>query len=109
MIGTPTRESTMLRWTSDAERGRGVRIRDFTGDVSTAHFANCLQHLGKVSIYERDTEIFGEEEPADYLYKVMSGAVRVLRLMSDGRRQICGFYFAGAVFGLDFGRTHRFA
>ena len=38
--------------------------------------------------FEPNEEIFGEEEPTDFVYKVVSGAVRTTRLLSDGRRQI---------------------
>ena len=32
--------------------------------------------MGAVLSYKRNTEIFGEDEPADYIYKVISGSVR---------------------------------
>jgi len=51
--------------------------------------------------FARDAEIFGEGEPADFAYKVVSGVVRTLRLLNDGRRQISGFYFAGDIFGIE--------
>lgn len=54
-------------------------------------------------------EAFGEEEEADFVYKVLSGAVRTTRLLSDGRRQIGAFYLPGDVFGLEFGPVHRFS
>lgn len=51
--------------------------------------------------YGRDEEIFGEGEASRYVYKVISGAVRTYRVLSDGRRQIVEFHTAGDVFGLD--------
>ena len=54
-------------------------------------------------------EIFGEEDPADFVYRVLSGAVRTTRLLNDGRRQIAGFHLPGDVFGFERGRTHRFS
>jgi CRP-like cAMP-binding protein len=51
-------------------------------------------------------EIFGEDEPAEYLYQVISGAVRTYRMLDDGRRQISAFYLAGDVFGFEAGDTH---
>lgn len=53
--------------------------------------------------YERNEEIFGQDEPADYVYRVVSGAVRTMRFSSDGRRQILGFHLPGDVFGLELG------
>ena len=57
--------------------------------------------------FARDEEIFGEGEPVDYVYQVVSGAVRTYRLLSDGRRQIEAFHFAGDVFGLEVGVERR--
>ena len=57
--------------------------------------------------YEKDEEIYGEDEPAEYVYQVISGSVRSYKLLSDGRRQIGAFYLPGDVFGLESGPTHR--
>jgi CRP/FNR family nitrogen fixation transcriptional regulator len=58
--------------------------------------------------YRRGAEIFGEAEPAEYLYQVINGAVRSYKLLSDGRRQIGAFHLAGDIFGLENGEAHRF-
>lgn len=58
--------------------------------------------------YKKGTEIFGEREPANYVYQVVSGAVRSYKLLSDGRRQIGAFHLAGDIFGLEIGTDHRF-
>jgi len=65
-----------------------------------------LTLMGAVMSYPRNTEIFGESEPAEYLYKVISGSVRTSKILSDGRRQIGGFYLPGDVFGLEFADAH---
>jgi CRP-like cAMP-binding protein len=57
----------------------------------------------------RNNEIYGENEPADYFYKVVSGSVRTYKIFDDGRRQIGGFYFPGDMFGLESGDTHQFS
>jgi CRP/FNR family transcriptional regulator, nitrogen fixation regulation protein len=56
-----------------------------------------------------DAAIFDQEGEAAHVYKVISGAVRVTRLMPDGRRHIVGFYFAGELFGLEAGDWHQFS
>lgn len=56
--------------------------------------------------FKRNEEIFGEGENAEYVYRVVSGAVRTIRFSSDGRRQILGFYLPGDVFGLEAGEAH---
>src|SRR6201986_147849 len=58
--------------------------------------------------YNRGTEIFGEAEPAEYIYQVIDGSVRSYKLLSDGRRQINAFHLVGDIFGLENGNTHRF-
>ena len=58
--------------------------------------------------YARGAEIYGESEPADYIYQVVDGAVRSYKLLSDGRRQIGAFHLAGDIFGLENSTHHRF-
>ena len=58
--------------------------------------------------YQRDTEIFGEAEPADHVYQIKLGAVRAFDLLADGRRQIGAFYLPGDIFGIETGDAHRF-
>ncbi len=58
--------------------------------------------------YRAGAEVFGEAEPAEYIYQVIDGAVRSYKLLSDGRRQIGAFHLVGDVFGLENGGVHRF-
>jgi CRP/FNR family transcriptional regulator, nitrogen fixation regulation protein len=68
--------------------------------------ANAPELAGAVMPFERNAEIYGEGEPAEYVYKVVSGAVRTYRVLRDGRRQVSAFYLPGDVFGLDLGPEH---
>jgi CRP-like cAMP-binding protein len=68
-----------------------------------------IELMGAAMPYARNTEIFGENEPAEYLYRVISGAVRTYKVLNDGRRQIGGFYLAGDIFGLEVGEEHTFS
>jgi CRP/FNR family transcriptional regulator, nitrogen fixation regulation protein len=61
-----------------------------------------------VMTFEPNEEIFAEEETIDFVYKVITGAVRTTRFLADGRRQIDAFHLTGDVFGLEQGATHRF-
>jgi CRP-like cAMP-binding protein len=65
-----------------------------------------MRLMGATMSYPRNAEIFGEGEPAEFVYKVISGSVRTYKILSDGRRQIGGFYLAGDIFGLQFGENH---
>ena len=63
--------------------------------------------IGAPMRFARNAEIFGEDEPAEYLYQVISGAVRTYRMLDDGRRQISAFYLPGDVFGFGAGDMHQ--
>jgi CRP/FNR family transcriptional regulator, nitrogen fixation regulation protein len=70
---------------------------------------SSIDLMGAPMSFARNAEIYGEGEPADYLYKVISGTVRTYKVLSDGRRQIGAFYMAGDVFGLEMGDEHTFS
>jgi CRP/FNR family nitrogen fixation transcriptional regulator len=75
-------------------------------------FATITGHAGLIATefsYKKDEEIYGEDEPAEYVYQVISGSVRTYKLLSDGRRQIGAFHLPGDVFGLESGTIHRLA
>jgi CRP-like cAMP-binding protein len=76
---------------------------------ATQALAGSLNLMGAPMSFRRNEEIFGENEPADYIYKVMSGTVRTYKILNDGRRQIAGFHLPGDVFGLDTGDEHTFS
>jgi CRP/FNR family nitrogen fixation transcriptional regulator len=67
----------------------------------------CSRVVASEFSYNKDEEIYGEGEPSEYLYQIISGAVRTYKLLSDGRRQIGAFHLPGDVFGLDPGSEHR--
>lgn len=61
-----------------------------------------------VSFFPAGTEIYAQGERAGPLYQVEFGAVRVYRLLADGRRQISAFHMAGETFGFEADTTHHF-
>jgi CRP-like cAMP-binding protein len=65
--------------------------------------------MGALMNFARNGEIYGENEPADYLYKVVSGTVRTYKVLVDGRRQIGAFHLPGDMFGLETGDVHTFS
>src|SRR6516225_6407245 len=91
-----------VRVTTDpAPRPHSLRDLGMTSD------SNPLVSLNEFT-YKKGTEIFGEKEPAEYVYQVKSGAVRSYKLLSDGRRQIGAFHLTGDIFGLENSQEHRF-
>ena len=58
------------------------------------------------SIVQPKQMVFYEGDPADYVYEVLSGTVKLYKLLADGRRQITGFFFAGDLIGVGLHDTH---
>jgi CRP/FNR family nitrogen fixation transcriptional regulator len=91
---------------------RQPNIHSENGGLATA---SDVVALGAVTLssmrmrFEQNEEIFGADEPAEYLYKVVAGAVRTVRFSSDGRRQIVSFHMPGDIFGLELGKAHTFS
>jgi len=85
---------------------RAVRPLSTSPASETRPLAQHMQLMGVAMSFPRNAEIFGENEPADYLYKLISGTVRTYKILNDGRRQIGDFYLSGDVFGLEFGDEH---
>ncbi len=78
-------------------------------NVARHGLAETIEMMGVQMSFARNSEIYGENEAADYLYKVASGAVRTYKVLADGRRQIGAFYLPGDTFGLESGDIHVFS
>jgi len=63
--------------------------------------------IGAARSFSRDQAVYEEGDAADSVYKVVSGVVRAVRLLADGRRQIADFYVPGDVFGVELGERRR--
>ncbi|WP_370693839.1 helix-turn-helix domain-containing protein [Methylobacterium sp. NEAU K] len=70
-------------------------------------FADCPELIGTPFSYTREEEIYGEGEDAEFVYKVIVGAVRTHKVLGDGRRLITGFHLPGGLFGFEQGEHHR--
>jgi CRP-like cAMP-binding protein len=77
--------------------------------VSSAPMAKLFDLMGAPLTFARNEEVYGEGEPAEYLYSVTSGCVRTSKILNDGRRQIGAFYMPGDVFGLEADDNHTFS
>jgi CRP/FNR family nitrogen fixation transcriptional regulator len=60
-------------------------------------------------VLARGQELFGEGEPADYFYRVVSGIVLTHKVQGHGHRQIDAFHFTGDILGLESGPNRRFS
>ncbi len=66
-----------------------------------APFKGHPEIIGTSFSYSREEEIYGEGEEAEFVYKIVGGAVRTHNILNDGRRQITGFHLPGDLFGLE--------
>jgi CRP/FNR family nitrogen fixation transcriptional regulator len=76
--------------------------------ISPQAILPALHDSRPATFYPAGAEIYAQGETAGKLYKVEFGAVRVYRLLADGRRQISAFHLAGEVFGFETGSVHHF-
>ena len=92
-----------------ANRLRGRQLSNVmrAKPAATHAFSDTLDMMGAPTPFGRNQEIYGDSEPADYLYAVVSGAVRTYKVLDDGRRQITAFYLPSDIFGLEFGDEHE--
>jgi len=77
--------------------------------VETRELGGAMECIGAPILFRRHAEIYGEGEPADYLYRVTTGVVRTCKVLADGRRQVGGFYLRGDTFGLETGAEHAYS
>jgi CRP/FNR family nitrogen fixation transcriptional regulator len=61
----------------------------------------ALERIGTRLSFSRNDEIYGEGDTSEYWYKVISGTVRICKLLADGRRHIAEFCFGGDCLGID--------
>jgi CRP-like cAMP-binding protein len=98
----------MLAQTINQNSSRAARAaRSVPANIVS--LGSSIAMMGALMPFARDAEIYGESEPADYLYKVVNGAVRTYKVLNDGRRQISSFYLPGEIFGLELGGEHTFS
>jgi CRP/FNR family transcriptional regulator, nitrogen fixation regulation protein len=99
-------QTTINRGTSHQQPARVVRQ---ISPVASQPLTGQIELMGAVMPFGRNAEIYGENEGAEYMYKVISGSVRTYKVLNDGRRQIGSFYLPGDIFGLEVGDEHTFS
>jgi len=70
-------------------------------DVEAEAFNQLIDRMGIRISYAPKERIFHEYDPAESIYKVVGGLVCTSKFLSDGRRQIGGFYLPGDYFGFE--------
>lgn len=59
-----------------------------------------FDRIGSLQVVARGATVVDQGDPAEHVFKVVSGALRVVRLLSDGRRSVINFLLPGDFFGL---------
>lgn len=62
---------------------------------------DLLEQFGATVTVHRDRAIHDQGDTAEFCYRIISGCVRTVRLMEDGRRQIGEFLMTGDMLGFD--------
>ena len=109
---TDKRETIMLARTTTQTASRSLtvyRARNSAAAVAVQGIGGSMEMMGAEMPFARNAEIYGQDEPAEYLYKLVSGTVRTYKILTDGRRQIGAFYLPGDIFGLEVGSEHTFS
>ena len=68
-----------------------------------------LVAIAKTVAAEPHRAIFEEADPAENVYTVTAGAVKIYKLLPDGRRQVTGFLFPGDFLGLTHNESYAYS
>ncbi|MGE4063149.1 MAG: helix-turn-helix domain-containing protein [Rhodospirillaceae bacterium] len=68
-----------------------------------------LAGFGTRITVKRGQEIFAEGSDAENCFRLVEGSVRLVKLMADGRRQVCEFLKAGDLLGFETDDEHYFS
>jgi CRP/FNR family transcriptional regulator len=85
--------------------------------VRVLSFCNALsdEHLGRLASIttshsaEPHIGFVSEGDPAEHLFNITSGMVKVYKLLADGRQQITGFLFQGDFLGLSSNERYAYS
>ncbi len=81
-------------------------------NVCAAILAEDIGYMTKIAVsqhFSAGQTLLNEGEPASRFAIIGEGAVKIYKLMLDGRRQITGFLFAGDLLGLTFAPDYSYS
>lgn len=102
LAGEPGHNSTCPAPCDDCD----IRDLSICGSLRTDEIARLNAIMTPVTL-EAGGHILDEGEAADFVYNVTSGAVRLFKLLADGRRSVTGFLFPGDFLGVNFADSYR--
>jgi CRP/FNR family transcriptional regulator, anaerobic regulatory protein len=81
----------------------------FCGQAANAFEVRELQRLATQVYFHAGKTIFSEGEPANSVFGLSQGVVRLYKLLPDGRRQILAFALPGDFLGMPLADRHNFS
>ncbi|MFZ5670743.1 MAG: helix-turn-helix domain-containing protein [Pseudomonadota bacterium] len=84
---------------------RRLSVCGVLGDAGLRRLNDTADHV----VFRPGEILVREGDPASCLFNITEGAVRVHKLLADGRRQIVGFLFPGDFLGLATGDRYAFS
>jgi len=78
------------------------------GTAAVRNELDVLEQFGSTVTVQRDEELYGQGDVADCCWRVLTGCVRKVELLEDGRRHLNAFLLPGDLFGLDDLDTRHF-
>lgn len=88
---------------SCAARALSICSAMHTEDLGRLAAARTHQHV------DAGETFLNEGDAATHFFNIIEGAIKVFKLMPDGRRQITGFLFAGDLLGLAFNDSYTYS
>lgn len=80
-----------------------------TGTPSRSPILGPLEGIAATVSAHKGSEIYAQGEAARYCYRIVSGCVRTVKLMEDGRRHVDEFLLPGDWLGLEASDEHDFS
>jgi CRP/FNR family nitrogen fixation transcriptional regulator len=84
-------------------------VRKWKAGANLASPLGSLETLSTIAPFARGEAIYRNGEPAEFWYRILSGASRKCALTLDGNRQIVDFMRPGDLFGYDAQDVHSFS
>ncbi len=114
-MSRPAQGSEQYPATSTAEEGKGVRecLQCSVRHLSVCSALSCdevhaLEQITVSTPVAMGSTLARAGEPRAYVYTVTEGALRLVRTLADGRRQVNGFVLPGDYLGLSGSDHHRY-
>ena len=84
-----------------------VRSQSVCNSLEPEEF-DALEKIGRTISLPAKVTVFEQGRDAGHVFNLTSGALRLSKLLPDGRRQVVGFAMPGDFLGLALAKTHMF-